>query len=346
MKALGVLAAIYVAATLATAALAKIFGSPFALWFADTHLLLGTLLGAMLVLGVLWDGLLVSLGVLSEAWQRRHSAAHGRWPTVESLRRARFFTCGALPIPILLVTGLAVLGTSNITLLSLAQIGKTTQWRDAFFWSIEAPLLTQLQSMAIDVASWDRLYHSAWAIEILAAFALVVVARGARIVLHYGLTMIVLFYLGRLLGMLNPVMGPAFYRPEFFAYLDGSATSTAMRLVAEMMSLPIDRLVERGGILLGGVSAMPSLHVAMVATTAYWLATASRWTIAVTVPWVIAVWTSTVVLGWHYALDGAGGFVLAGISIALTRVLLNRLGLGQLNYGAMSMPRAGTPAAG
>ena len=44
------------------------------------------------------------------------------------------------------------------------------------------------------------------------------------------------------------------------------------------------------------------------------------------VPWVLAVWTATVVLGWHYMLDGAGGIVLAAASILLTRWLLRVLG--------------------
>lgn len=55
---------------------------------------------------------------------------------------------------------------------------------------------------------------------------------------------------------------------------------------------------------------MPSLHVAMVTLTSYWLAAAKRWTVFVTVPWVLMVWMSTVVLGWHYILDGAAGVAL------------------------------------
>lgn len=52
----------------------------------------------------------------------------------------------------------------------------------------------------MDVAARDRLYHSAWGIQTLAAFALVVIGRGPRIVLGYCVPFIVLFYRGRLLG--------------------------------------------------------------------------------------------------------------------------------------------------
>ena len=156
----------------------------------------------------------------------------------------------------------------------------------------------------------------------MAAFALVVIGRGPRILLGYCVSFIILFYGGRLLGMLNPVMGPAFFKPEVFAYLQGSVTAEAMRLVSEVFAQSAANASERGGILLGGVSAMPSLHVAMVAATAWWLAAAARWTLIVTVPWVLAVWASTVLLGWHYLLDGAGGLVLAGASILIAQTLL------------------------
>ncbi len=327
MRSLATLAALYVPATAITALIALAVGSPFSLWFRDTPIILGLLLGMMLILGIAWDGLLICVGcvaALLRSGVRRASTG----PTLATLRGYRFFSCGPMPIPILLATGFAVLGSSNFTLINLHLLQSVTQWRDPLLWQIESGLLTQLQHLSIDVAAWDRLYHSAWGIEVVAAFALVLLARGPRIVLQYGATMIVVFHLGRLLGVLNPVQGPAFYRPEQFAYLKGSTTDKAMQMVADLLTRPIDQLIDRGGVLLGGVSAMPSLHVAMVAVTAYWLARAQRWTLLMSVPWMLAVWASTVVLGWHYVLDGAGGIALAAASVALTLRLPGLSGKG------------------
>ena len=329
LRALAIIAGLYAASALGTALLAAGAGSPFVPWFRDTPLLLAAMLGLLLLMGIAWDGSLVSVGLAADALQRRAGRPGDAPLGVVAMRARRFFSCGPAPVAMLLATAVAILGTSNITLLNLELLAHSTHWRDPFFWRLEGGVLERVAALPIDTAAWDRLYHSAWGIELVAAFALVVIGRGSRIVLHYCVTMIVLFYIGRLLGVLNPVMGPAFYRPEVFAYLDGSVTGDAMRMVAQVMGSPPERAMHSGGILLGGVSAMPSLHVAMVAVTAYWLARAARWTLWITAPWVALVWTSTVVLGWHYIVDGAGGIALGAACVWIAVRLLRACGAGE-----------------
>ena len=326
-RALLVIALIYATSTAVTALLAQWAGSPFVPWFHDTPLLLAALLATLFLLGIVWDGSLVLLGLSAQSLRRALHRDNLGGLSVPGVREFRFFTCGPAPIAMLLATALAILGTSNITLLSLELLADTTRWRDPLLWELEGALLERLAGAGISVGAWDKLYHSAWGIEIVAAFALIVVGRGPRIILHYCVSMIILFYIGRLLGVINPVMGPAFYRPDVFSYLNGSVSAEAMSLVASVMRNSSGEALASGGMLLGGVSAMPSLHVAMVAVTAYWLAIAHRWSMLFTVPWVLLVWASTVVLGWHYIVDGAGGIALGAICIILTtRMLSGRLG--------------------
>lgn len=315
LQAILVIFSTYAVAMLFTSMVAILVDAPFTLWFKDTPFILLATLIFIVVFGIVWDGLLISVGLIFQTWRRWKPSSESALISVESVRRIRFFSCGLSPLIMIVATAFVILGTSNITLLSLKLLGTATHWRDAFFWGIEGPIIERLTQLPAHVAAWDKLYHSAWGIELFAAFVLVLVGRGPRIILHFCLSLILLFYVGRFIGLVNPVMGPAFFRPELFGYLDGSATGTAMQLVSGVMSQTPEQAMERGGVLLGGVSAMPSLHVAMVAVTSYWLAAAKPWTMYITVPWILLVWTSTVVLGWHYILDGAGGIALGAACI-------------------------------
>jgi len=182
-----------------------------------------------------------------------------------------------------------------------------------------------LTSLSFNATPFDYLYHSGWLIELFALFMLIIISRGSGVVVQFCTSFILLFYIGRFLGLLNPVMGPAFFKPDLFGYLDGTLTKIAMNHVANIMTNGVEEAVSKGGILLGGVSAMPSLHVAMVALTSYWLAFSKRWTLIVTVPWVLLVWTATVLLGWHYILDGLGGIILSAACIWLNKRLFHLL---------------------
>ncbi|NSL54749.1 phosphatase PAP2 family protein [Uliginosibacterium aquaticum] len=327
LRAFAVIGALHAVFSLLTLLLASTAGAPFVLWFPDTPILLFLLLVMLLLLGIVWDGSLIALGLLAEAVWRITGRPGAAPVSVEAVRPKRFFNCGLIPVGLLLATAVAILGTSNVTLLNMELLAQSSHWRDAFLWQLEGGVLERITALQINPVAWDRLYHSAWGIEITAAFALIVIARGPRIMLHYCVTMITLFYIGRLLGVLNPVMGPAFFKPGLFGYLAGSVSAEAMRLVSGIMALPPEQAMHAGGVLLGGVSAMPSLHVAMVSVTAWWLARGARWTAWITIPWVILVWSSTVVLGWHYILDGAGGMVLGAVCVWLTQALLRRLGM-------------------
>lgn len=319
LRSIRIFLTIYVFVTAFTMAVAFYIDAPYVFLFKHSG---GTMLAVFLyigLLGIIWDGSLIILGVISETWQRWGLFGKSITITVDSTRKVRFFTQGLVPLILIVVASFIIYGTGNITLISLQLLGSVTEWRDPFFWAIEGPTLEWVAGLPINTGVWDRLYHSAWGIELTAAFALFVIGRSSKVALNYCVSMILLFYIGRFLGVLSPVMGPAFFKPELFAYLNGSITDAVMQSIADVMAIGPEAAKDRSGILLGGVSAMPSLHLGMVTLTSFWLAIEKRWTLLVTVPWVFLVWASTIVLGWHYILDGAGGILLGVICVWLTQ---------------------------
>jgi len=62
-------------------------------------------------------------------------------------------------------------------------------------------------------------------------------------------------------------------------------------------------MTELGGIG-GGIAAFPSLHVAMAAMLAFYAFTFNRILGAIGLVWLIIIQAGSVLLGWHYAVDG------------------------------------------
>jgi hypothetical protein len=74
-------------------------------------------------------------------------------------------------------------------------------------------------------------------------------------------------------------------------------------------------------------AAMPSLHVgwAVLLAVGVWRAwPGNRVVLALAVVHPLAQWTSTVVTGNHFWLDGVGGLVAAGLGLAFATVMLHR----------------------
>ncbi len=63
----------------------------------------------------------------------------------------------------------------------------------------------------------------------------------------------------------------------------------------------------------GGISAMPSIHLAMAMLFAFLAFKVRKWLGILAIGYLIIIQTGAVVLGWHYAVDGYAGMILAGV---------------------------------
>lgn len=157
-----------------------------------------------------------------------------------------------------------------------------------------------------------------------------------------------LWMLGGAMYVAWPTLGPVYYRAGRF-WLEQAPYATylqdmLMRDYVRFRSDPSFYTVK----LYQGVAALPSLHVGVLALFA--IATA-RWRLASLVLWLLTAVTfvGSLALGWHYAVDGYAGALLA-LGAWITAGLLvseEREGGGvlELRRSEASRPQSGTRAA-
>lgn len=130
--------------------------------------------------------------------------------------------------------------------------------------------------------------------------------------------MAILWSLGLWLYIAVPALGPAFVDGAF-----GREISGVFPIAAQMQRLLIQQytqvlnIFQRAGLQLSptlGVAAMPSLHVGVQVLFFLWLCRLrSSWRIVFLVV-ALLTWIASVATGWHWAVDGIVGGLLATIA--------------------------------
>jgi hypothetical protein len=157
-----------------------------------------------------------------------------------------------------------------------------------------------------------------------------------------------LWMLGGAMYVAWPTLGPIYYRSSRF-WLEQAPYATylqemLMRDYIRFRTDPTFYTVK----LYQGVAALPSLHVGVLALFA--IAT-SRWRMVAATLWLLTAITfvGSLALGWHYAVDGYAGALLAFLSWQTARLLVQeeREGRGVLELRRAELVRSqsGTRAA-
>lgn len=224
-------------------------------------------------------------------------------------------------------------------LLGLALIPLVMRWLmlAAVGWKASIPMLhpfrfdvslARLDAQLTGRAAWEwfgPLTRSAWAMQFLdvsyyvwfvvLGFVMLAVAWAP-----YGhdrrrflVAMALLWTLGSLVGVLMSSAGPIYFSrvTGIVSGFDTLASRVAKQApIAAAMQATLWRYYNHSsGQLVAGISAFPSLHVAVPALFAF--AAPRRWRLAAILLTGLT-WLGSVVLGWHYLVDGAGGIALAG----------------------------------
>lgn len=208
--------------------------------------------------------------------------------------------------------GLGIIGCANLTEIYRSV---TVVWHDSVLWEIEKPLFINLINSWINVPwIWDHIYFSLWVFVFISMAIVYRVCPFKRFV-QVAMAVVIAFYLTRCLNLLFPTAGPAFYNAELF-----NLSGTHCAKTQQLLRLYMDGQITQNG-LMPGTMAMPSLHVGLMAIAVWRLACIWRRTLWVSMPWFLLVWMSTVMLGWHYVLDGVGGIIVITISMLIASII-------------------------
>lgn len=157
----------------------------------------------------------------------------------------------------------------------------------------------------------DRLYATWLPTQSLALFSIILAAPGrakSRALIAYSLGWLLL---GVVAAVLLSSAGPLFFNrlygtEEFLGLRETLRARGAWMALAESDAMWRSLASGQPGIV-AGVSAMPSIHVAI----SLWMVLAARGLAPRVTPFAWAyfafIWIASVQLGWHYAVDGLGG---------------------------------------
>ena len=157
----------------------------------------------------------------------------------------------------------------------------------------------------------------------LPCFAIFILTRNRKLFESFFLAYFGLWLIGGLLALLIPSWGPIYYRPELFSGLHKPHADVlqAKLWTDNLLFLQNPSLFKAQSF--EGIAAFPSLHVGVVALFSFFLFRV-HWGFGMLMgAYALLVQLGSVVLGWHYAIDGYFSALLAVIlgRIAMTAVL-------------------------
>ena len=291
--------------------------APFHFWYWDVAPTLAGLLGFVAIAGACWDGMLIALGNIRTLVHRLEKRPACAPEPLCLWRRYGFISLGVWPFALIIVTGLGIVLSANVTELNLALLDQgITHWRDGFFWGIEQDAIARLTEHKLFLGGTDWLYLLCWPLQILSIMAVMIRTRNLLLVTQFCASYVLLYFMGRWIGCFTPVLGPVFFKPELYGYIKDTFSQIQVDYMWGVFRKD-NTILAQGSILKGGLSAMPSLHVAMVTLCGYWLVRTCPAMLWPACFWIIAVWYTTVLLGWHYISDGIGGMLLAPLVVWL-----------------------------
>jgi len=245
---------------------------------------------------------------------------YGLWRTgvenpIARIRRDFFpAAISFVPIPV----GIAILSVFFycITYLKSMIPAVIPYWADAPFYAIDRALLIDPQGIATVIAPALPalgLFYGLWHIVHLGGIVWVLHWQRDSKARHI-ISFMLAWSIGMMFAYLFSSMGPIF-TGRFDASVAPAITQNAAAILW-------DNYQAHGALIGGGISAFPSMHVALAVWFALVLRDRNLATLGVA--YAFGIFFCSVILGWHYVADGAAGIGIALLADWLSGMWMRR----------------------
>ncbi len=175
------------------------------------------------------------------------------------------------------------------------------------------------------LAGWLDRWYGLWTPSVLVMLAFFTASTDSLLRRRFMLSCVFLWGLGCWLYVALPAVGPIYYVPELWREI--AAKMPAASAMHEALWANYQKMLAgRNGVLrefnpIYAIAAMPSLHVGAHALFAFWSWRHARPIALVFIVATFLTFLGSLVTGWHYAVDGYAGILLAFASYRLAFAL-------------------------
>ena len=181
-------------------------------------------------------------------------------------------------------------------------------------------LLVKLIGQDFIAALFDRLYIFWYILKPLVLVDFAAIAN-KNIQIRFFTSYFLMWIIGGLSALIVPSLGPIYTHPEWFASLNIPFARKLQGMLWKHYEVVIDTPDKYRVFIYEGIAAFPSLHVGIVAVFAFYLWGVNKKVGIAIFSYLAIIQLGSVLLGWHYAIDGYFAIGLAYILFVIPKRL-------------------------
>lgn len=205
---------------------------------------------------------------------------------------------------------------------------------DPLFWKLDALIhfnvSPTLLALKLPKDSWlwafmDKFYVTFFLKNIILPWVFILQVKSVTLRNQLITSLCLIWILGGLSYFLFPAIGPCYFKPILFEGINIPIAKNLQKILFIEYSSVINNM-RHSTATLYGIAAMPSLHIAVSALFTIFSKKLNRMLFILVLIYAILIWIGSIMLGWHYAIDGYVEILVAILAYFIARYLVPQKG--------------------